>query len=62
MIDAEVGILDNLRLRMAERAYQLDHGRPPKTYSELLGPYLATLPEGIEPGDSIGGTAPVVDR
>ncbi|WP_435005349.1 hypothetical protein P12x_003246 [Tundrisphaera lichenicola] len=49
--DAEPGIFDHFRLRMAERAFEIEHGRPPKTYGELLGPYLKTLPEGIEPGD-----------
>ena len=36
---------------MAERAFEIDHGQPPKTYGELLGPYLKALPEGLEPGD-----------
>lgn len=38
---------------MAERAFVLERGRPPKTYGELLGPYLNTLPEGIEPEDRL---------
>jgi len=62
IIDAELGTLDTMRLRMAERAYQLDHGRPPGTYAELLGAYLKDLPQGIEPGDRIGGTPEVVDK
>jgi len=56
-IDAERGILETLRVRMAERAYLLDHGRPPRTYADLLGPYLKTLPEGIEPGDAVSAAA-----
>jgi hypothetical protein len=51
LIDPEPGTLDSFRLRMAERAFEIDHGKPPRTYGELLGPYLKALPEGIEPGD-----------
>lgn len=51
LIDAEPGTFDRFRVRMAERAYQLDHGKPPRTYGDLLGPYLQALPEGLEPGD-----------
>ena len=51
LIDAEPGTFDGLRIKMAERAFEIDHGKPPKTYGELLGPYLKSLPEGLEPGD-----------
>jgi hypothetical protein len=58
--DFEVATLNQLRLEMAERAYKLDHGKPPKTYGEFLGAYLKALPEGIEPGDSTtSGPGPV---
>ena len=30
-----------------------ERGRPPKTYGELVGPYLKALPVGIEPGDLV---------
>jgi hypothetical protein len=33
---------------MAERAFVIERGRPPKRYGELLGPYLKRLPDGIE--------------
>jgi hypothetical protein len=52
-LDAEVGTFDHFRLRMAERAFEIERGRPPKTYGELLGPYLKSLPEGIEPEDLV---------
>jgi len=57
VVDSERGVFENLRLPMAERAYLLDHGRPPRTYADLLGPYLKTLPEGIEPGDAVSAAA-----
>ncbi len=53
LVDAEPGIFELLQLKMAERAYRLDRGRPPKTFADLLGTYLKTLPEGIEPGDPL---------
>ncbi len=55
-LDGEAGIFDTLRLRMAERAYQLDHGQPPRTYSDLLGDYLKRLPDGIESIDPLNAT------
>lgn len=48
-LDTEKGTFDELALKMAERAFAIERGRPPKTYGELLGPYLKTLPEGTEP-------------
>jgi hypothetical protein len=53
-LEAEDAIFDTWRLRMAERAYQIDHGKPPKTHADLLGAYLEQLPEGIEPSDPVG--------
>jgi hypothetical protein len=55
-VDAETGIFDTFLLRMAERAYEIEHGKPPKTYADLLGPYLKTLPEGFEPIDHISAS------
>jgi hypothetical protein len=55
-VDAESGIFDTFLLRMAERAYEIEHGKPPKTYADLLGPYLKTLPEGFEPGDYVSAS------
>ena len=51
--DAEVGTFDEFALQMAERAFAIERGRSPKTYGELLGPYLNTLPDGIEPQDRV---------
>jgi hypothetical protein len=53
-LESEPGIFDNFRLRMAERGFQIEHGRPATTYGELLGSYLKELPEGIEAADPIG--------
>ena len=52
-LDFEAGTFDQLILRMAERAFAIERGRPPKTYGELLGPYLKTLPDGIGPQDLV---------
>ena len=52
-LDAEPGIFDTLLLAMAERAHAIEHGGPAKTYGDLLGSYLKTLPEGIAAGDLI---------
>ena len=38
---------------MAERAFEVERGRPPKTYGDLLGAYLKALPDGIEPQDLV---------
>ena len=53
-VEAEAGQFDGLLVLGAERAFELEHGRPARTYGELLGPYLKRLPEGIEPGDLTG--------
>ena len=46
--------LDSFGLRLAERAYKLDHGgQPAKTYGDLLPIYLDALPPMIEPGDPL---------
>ena len=51
-IHAALAKLDQIRLEVAERAYQLEHdGRPAKTYGDLLGPNLDRLPAGIAPDD-----------
>jgi hypothetical protein len=51
-IDFEQGIFDDLRVRMAGRAYEIERGKPAATYGDLLGHYLKALPEGFEPGDA----------
>jgi hypothetical protein len=56
-LDAEAGTFDHFRLRMADRAFEIEHGRQPKTYGELLGPYLRDLPDGIEPQDIVNAGA-----
>jgi hypothetical protein len=53
LLDAEAGTFDRFLLKMAERAFVIERGRPPKTYGELLGPYLKALPDGIEPQDLV---------
>ena len=46
--------LDSSQLRLAERAYKLDHGgRPAQVYGELVPAYLDALPPTIEPGDPL---------
>ena len=52
-IDSNAAHLDALVLRMAERGYTLEHGRPPRTYADLLGSYLQALPNGIAAGDAV---------
>jgi hypothetical protein len=52
-LDTEASLFGNLSLKMAERAFAIERGRPPKTYGELLGPYLKALPDGIEPLDLV---------
>ena len=56
-VDAEAAMLDTLLIRMAERAYELDHGKPPRTYNDLLGAYLKALPDGIEGVDHVSATS-----
>jgi hypothetical protein len=51
ILDAEASTFDHFLLKMAERAFVIEHGRPAKTYGELIGPYLKALPGGIEPVD-----------
>ena len=53
LLDGEPGTFDGLLLNMAERAFEIERGRPPKTYGELLGPYLKTLPDGFGPHDAL---------
>ena len=53
LVSAEPGTFDQIALKMAERAFTIERGRPPKTYSELIGPYLKALPDWIEPGDLV---------
>jgi hypothetical protein len=50
-LEGERGIFDGLRIAMAERAYELERGKPPATYRDLLGAYLKELPEGFDPDD-----------
>jgi hypothetical protein len=57
-IQVEPGIFDALRLATAERAFEIEHGKLPATYQDLIGDYLKALPEGIEPGEAV--SAPVV--
>lgn len=52
-LDAEKLTFDHFALKMAERAFAIERGRPPKRYGELLGPFLKALPYGIEPEDVV---------
>lgn len=52
-LDADAGMFDELILKLAERAFAIERGRPPRRYGELLGPYLKTLPDGIGPQDLV---------
>ena len=49
--DSEASTFNEVALKMAERAFAIDRGRPARTYGELLGGYLKTLPDGLEPQD-----------
>ena len=53
VLDAEASAFDRFTLKMAERAFVMERGKPPKTYGELIGPYLKALPAGIEPSDIV---------
>jgi hypothetical protein len=53
LVDAEAGVFDDLALKIAERAFVIERGTPPKRYGDLLGHYLKTLPDGIEPQDVV---------
>jgi hypothetical protein len=55
-IDSDAGHLDALVLRMAERGFTLEHGRPPQTYADLLGSYLQKLPYGLAASDAVNAT------
>jgi hypothetical protein len=55
-IEAETSTFDAMLLKMAEHAFELEHGQPPKTYGELLGPYLKALPDGFAPSDQVAPT------
>jgi hypothetical protein len=55
-IEAESGMFDTILIGLAERVFKIEHGSPPRTYGELLGPYLKALPAGIEPGDQFSAT------
>ena len=51
-INATANLLDSLQLRLAERAFAVDHGgQPPQTAGELMGRYLDKLPEGFNESD-----------
>ncbi len=58
-VDSEASVFDELAIKMAERAYEIDHGKPARTYADLLGPYLTALPDGIEPDSpTVAGSDP----
>jgi hypothetical protein len=50
-VESESGMFDAFLVGLAKRAFMIEHGRPPKRYGDLLGPYLRTLPDGIESQD-----------
>ncbi|MBX6313235.1 MAG: hypothetical protein IRY99_10030 [Isosphaeraceae bacterium] len=49
--DGERLAFDLIRLNLAEQCYRREHGALPKTYGDLVGPYLKELPEGYDPAD-----------
>jgi hypothetical protein len=50
---AEPGTFEDFTMKMAERAFAIERGRPARTYGELLGGYLKALPDGIAPQDRL---------
>ncbi|WP_435008640.1 hypothetical protein P12x_005850 [Tundrisphaera lichenicola] len=53
ILDSELRTFDRFTLKMAERAFEIERGRPPKTHGELIGSYLKALPAGVEPSDLV---------
>jgi hypothetical protein len=47
--DAERLAQASLVIALANRLYEIERGKPPTTYEELVGPYLKALPEGYKP-------------
>jgi hypothetical protein len=52
-IDRESSIWARLEVTMAELLYQRDHGDPPATLGQLVGPYLKHLPPGRDADDPV---------
>jgi hypothetical protein len=52
-IDRETSIWARLEVMMAERLYQREHGAPPATLGQLVGPYLKRLPPGRDADDPV---------
>jgi hypothetical protein len=48
-IDAERQTQANLVIALANRLYEIERGKPPETYEDLVGPYLKALPDGYKP-------------
>ncbi len=49
VIDTERVTQANLVIALANRLYEIERGKPPETFEELVGPYLKALPEGYKP-------------
>ena len=45
-VDTERVTQANLVIALANRLYEVERGKPPETFEELVGPYLKALPEG----------------
>ncbi len=45
-VDRERVSQANLLIALANRLYEIEHGKPPETVEELVGPYLKALPDG----------------
>jgi hypothetical protein len=53
-LDFEQSLFEGLRVRLAEKAYALEKGHPPKLYGDLVPAYLESLPEGFSEKDPTG--------
>jgi hypothetical protein len=47
-IDRERATQANLVIALANRLYEIERGKPPATFEDLVGPYLKALPEGFQ--------------
>ena len=50
-LDRDRSTFASLEVTLAEQLYLREHGKPPATLGDLLGPDLPRLPAGYEPGD-----------
>ncbi len=48
ILDSDRSVVGALTVQIAETLHEREHGAPPKSLGELVGPYLDRLPEGYE--------------